>query len=228
MAIVEVRLRGNEELARGLAGVERIVRSGGGNARLGRFLARESLRIVKKLTPRQRSRNRAPSSRRGHPPLFKQWDIVEARIAGGTYRAKVTNAATRTRSGLAVLAALEFGAKRHPIPKTPFSDPTKRMYWNQAGRVKLFERRSSPATRRRGPGGSDEIRDVFRLEGRRRGIAIARQVDHPGNKGFRMVVETRRNVSRTARVAIRRYAQDIRTAFAGRLGVGVDVNPVGR
>lgn len=202
--IVSVRLKGAQEITRALQRVQRKI--DGSTTHVGRAIGDEGLRIIGKLTPRQRQRTpRTGSTSRGFPPLHKQWELIERSTADAAYTAVIRNRATATPAGVAVLAALEFGARPHTIrPRR-----ARALAWDQSPRATFFKFRASTAL---DPVGID-VTDVFRRERRRGGAVVTKVVNHPGHRSFRMVEQTRIQLEGVARASLAVFAAEIEREF---------------
>jgi hypothetical protein len=203
--IVETRMRGGEEILAGLRRVRRAL-EGGATANLGHRLTRETLRIVKQLTPRQRNTVRHPVwTKRGHEPIWKQWESVERRIHASHFEAVVRNRAQDTE-GMVILAALEAGAGPHSFgPTRP--DRFARMFWLVNSSFRRFSGRSASP--------SGNIEDTFERESNDPGVAVARRVNHPGHAGFHMVEETVKQMNRLKTLMMASFARQIERNFVG-------------
>jgi hypothetical protein len=203
---IETRMVGAREIAAGLARVSRYIQTGS-STQIGRRLSREGLRVVVKLTPRQRNTQREGSTRRGFPPFHKQWRLIEQVQTENAYRAVIRNRAVETTEGLVALASVEFGAKAHTIAPRVASQ----LVWYQPSEQRMFQFRTSPRT-----GSTDpqlRVRDRFSRRQQDEGYVFAHVVQHPGMASFRMVQETKDHLGRLASVLLRQFAQEIRREF---------------
>lgn len=205
--IVEVRLEGAQEAINALTRLEKAIT--GGASTLGHRIAKEGERLVIKLTPRKRNTQRAAWSRRNKPPIYKQWDIAEKLSQRGMYQAVIFNIArTKQMGGIALLGALEFGAKGHDIPK-PYPGL---LCWLQPRSMQLFEggRREGRVTR-----GGGTVSETFSRRSAKRGYVYTQHVKHPGHKPFRMVSRARRQLQVTAAIMLRAFGTELAQEYAG-------------
>lgn len=202
--IVSVRLRGAKSLQDSLTRLDRFLAAE--PRRIARQVGQEALRTVKQLTPRQRRRVRAPFSKRGFPPLYTQWELIEKGLIGTQYQVTIHNRAASTPQGLAILASLEAGARPHVITGNPI------LAWEQPQAVSLFQRRVSPLSGG-GPDVADELRRTRRSPGvqfrGRRSPPIPGRVQHPGHEAFRMVQETRHQMDVLVAAFVKRMQAQI-------------------
>lgn len=220
MFFIEVRMNGLNEVLKGLIRVSRMLSTGGADA-VGRRLSREGMRIVERLTPRQRNTHRAPSTKRGYPPFHKQWELIERMARTSVYEALIRNKAAAggpTTQGFMALAAVERGARPHIIrPRN-----AQFLMWDQPRHFRLFVERESDSTRPLALQGTNLITDAFIRRTQERDVVMARQVRHPGHKGFRMVQETRTMLETIANRLLVDYAKQIQQVFGGGFTIGVN------
>lgn len=197
---VDVQINGTKELSVSLGRLRKTISVGSSTA-IGRPLTREGLRIVRKLTPRNRSGvSRTGSTRRNFPPFRGQWEPIEQESRTSAYKAIIRNKATATREGLIALASVEFGAKAHPI--TPHGKYPLR--WRQSTGNRYLGR--SPLSL------GDEVLE-FSDDGRTSNNAIAWLVNHPGNAPFHMVQDTRVQMNRVANRLLINFQKKIERIF---------------
>ena len=205
--VVEVRLEGAQEAIQALTRLEKAITKG--TSTLGHRIAKEGERLVVKLTPRKRNRQRAPWSKRNKPPIYKQWEIAENLSQRGMYEAVIYNKArTKAMGGIALLGALEFGAPGHAISK-PYPGL---LCWLQPRSMQLFEggKREGRITR-----GGGTVSESFSRRSAKRGYVYYRHVDHPGHKPFRMVSRARRQLQVTAGIMLRAFGTELAQEYAG-------------
>lgn len=203
---VRVKIRSGPELIRALDRVESAIKSGITGS-VGRRLGMEGLRIVKQLTPRQKSRIRLKGTRRGHPAFFKQWRLIEIVANETAYKAIIQNKAINDPKGLIALASVEFGAVGHDIPKAP---GRTKMRWRQESTSRRFMGRSSLV------GGGESVTEKTGI-GKRAAEDIgdirAWTVEHPGNEAFHMVKDTREQMGRLADSILSQFKTRIEAEF---------------
>ncbi len=209
--VITTKLKGAEELIRSLDRVKRVISSGISGS-VGHKLGVDGLRIVRKLTPRQRSRQfRTGRTSRGFQPFYKQWELIEQISTSNTYRAIIKNRATTSNRGRIALASIEFGARPHRIPGVGASLPY-RLRWRQGG-VSKFAGRTLLEL------GGDVIETRISRRSKSRDV-FAWSVNHPGNRSFHMVRDTKIQMSGVAEGLLIEFKQQIERTF-GSLSVSV-------
>jgi hypothetical protein len=196
---IQTKIDGAAEIVRAMDAIEGAIDTAVSGS-LGRRVGKEGVRIVKKLTPRQRSRSRTGSTKRGFPPLHSQWELIERVATGNKYEASIRNRAASNPEGLAILASLEFGAKAHDIlPGGPY--PLK---WKDTSKTRFVGRTSILDS-----GRVDEVR-IGRVPGAE---VFARKVRHPGNAPFHMVADAREEMKLIADAVLINFQQEIERTF---------------
>lgn len=210
--IVTVKLNGAKDT---ILALERVHLSlvGGDVHRLGRRLTREALRVVRTLTPKQKNKLRAPSTKRGFPSFVSQWEAIEDAVTESVYTSQIRNRATLNNPGLIALASVEFGARPHRIPGSGL----RLMSWDSPQVFSLFAYRASAQAK--GIGGRD-VTDLTRRRRQEAGVVFAQSVNHPGTHGYRMVEETKKHIGNLADVLLRNFARQIAAEF-NRLSIRV-------
>jgi hypothetical protein len=206
---VETRLDGAQEAIAGLSRLKNAIDRGATG--LGRQLAKEGHRIVVKLTPRARNRARADWSKRGHPAIWRQWEIIESATARSQFSAVIRNQARLDgdiRGGIGLMLALEFGARPHDIVGRAGGV----LSWLQAGQVTRFLGGERSGSIRRTGG---IITESFERRRQRREIVYTMRVRHPGHRPFRMVQRARRQLQVTAALMLRAYGTQLAQEYAG-------------
>lgn len=207
--IVEVKLRGAEERLLALGRVRQAIRRGQ-VVTVGRRLAIEAESVLRKLTPRQKTRSRLPGSKRGHPPIWKQWERFELLATQAAYVAAVRNKAAETDAGRVILASLESGASEHVIlPRN-----AKVLVWQRPRVQRRFVAREVRP--------DDVIEDIFRRNVQASGVVFAKGVLHPGHRPYHTVQRARAQVSKLVAQTLIDLRAQIERSFYGPVTIEVD------
>jgi len=206
---VIVRVINAKRLLLALVRLERAIGTASATS-IGRTLANEGLGFIKRVTPVNRSQGRLPGSRRGYQPFRDQWEVIEKITLDNHYQAVIRNQALDTGGGIA-LASLEFGARPHRIPKHGYA----MMKWHQDGGRSRFGGRSSDLASEinRSSSRPGRVSDTLDIDSSDEAFVLARRVNHPGHKPYRMVAETREHLRRVSNTALAQFAGEIERIF---------------
>lgn len=207
----KVVFNGADEAVKALARLQNALGAGDFVTALGRGISTEMERVLTRLTPTPRTRNRQPPTARGFPQLRRQWEtVVTEHVPGLRFHAVVQNRATLSAAGAIVMLALEGGAKPHEI------DPVraKALSWN------------SPSVRReylgrftRKSDGATVERERITRRGQRTRVywpgSTATGVMHPGHKPFRMVAKAEQQLNYIVGPVTAVFAAEIERMWSG-------------